>query len=343
MPYPNENVVNAIFESYLSMRKTHWGTEDKDGKLTPPEKETDAAHKTEICSKILHPASGFLTQSGWLTLIDTIYHQEKAENDYIASLMFYRRWFGSRLLLDTLKAARSYIIATYKDSSAYQEHMKQLLKEKRDSGILYNTVKNLPEDNKPEEIAKAKKRYDEAIEALKPFDIDEIMREEKDHIHFFQNNILGHDPLAAELKEKTFDDFVKNAMDYKRKKDLCTQLLKNASANSEPAPSAFKMPEPPKAAPAAQPKVIEVTKPAPVVNPVVAAPAPAPRRSTRHKEKEETSALRTNSTFAAPAASTTTQRNAKSTKKSSSRYYDNDSSSDEEFFAPKSSIKPIGW
>lgn len=341
MPYPNENVVNAIFESYLSMRKTQWGTEDKDGKLTPPEKESDAAHKTDICSKILQPTNGFLTQSGWLTLIDTIYHQEKAEKEYISSLMFYRRWFGSQLLLETLKATRSYIIASYKDSSAYQDHMAKLLKEKRDAGIIYNSVRNLPESNKPEDIEKAKKRYEDATEALKPFDIDEIMREQKDHIHFFQNNILGHDPLAAELKEKTFDDFVKNAMDYKRRKDLCQQLLDNARTNKNAAQDTFKAPEPIRQIPAViQPKVIEVTKPAPVVNPVVAAPVAAPRRSTRHKEKVE-SALRTHSTFAAPAASTTTQRNTKNTKKTSSRY-DNDTSSDEEFFAPKNNNKS-GW
>lgn len=344
MPYPNENVVNAIFESYLSMRKTQWGTEDKDGKLTPPEKESDAAHKTEICSKILQPVSGYLTQSGWLTLIDTIYHQEKAEKEYINSLMFYRRWFGSQLLLETLKATRSYIIATYKDSSAYQEHMVKLQKEKRDAGIIYNSIRNLPESNKPEEIQKAKKRYEDATEALKPFDIDEIMREEKDHIHFFQNNILGHDPLAAELKEKTFDDFVQNAMDYKRRKNLCAQLLDNARANSDIENNTFKAPEPIKIAPIpVQPNVIEVTKTAPVVNPIIAAPAAAPRRSTRHKDKEETSALRTHSTFAAPAASTTTQRNTKNSKKASSRYKNNDSSSDEEFFLPKINTKNNIW
>jgi hypothetical protein len=345
MPYPNENVVNAIFESYLSLRKTQWGTEDKDGKLTPPEKESDAAHKTEICSKILQPVSGYLNQSGWLTLIDTIYHQEKAEKEYIDSLMFYRRWFGSQLLLETLKATRSYIIATYKDSSAYQEHMVKLQKEKRDAGIIYNSVRNLPESNKPEDIEKAKKRYEDATEALKPFDIDEIMREEKDHIHFFQNNILGHDPLAAELKEKTFDDFVQNAMDYKRRKNLCTQLLDNARASSDTENDTFKAPEPIKIAPIpVQPKIIEVTKTAPVVNPIIAPPAATQRRrSTRHKEKEESS-LRTHSTFAAP-ASTTTHRNTKNSKKTSSRHYDDDkSSSDEEFFMPKSSvIKNSNW
>src|SRR3990167_2598430 len=232
--YPSASVVTAMFESYLSMRKAAWNLTDENGKLIAPEKDSDAAHKIDTCKTLLQSMHNhFFVTSDWISLTNDLFKMEKDEQKYLDNLWAIRRWFGSRLLLETLKAVRSYVLTELQnDNVQYSEHNKQLEKTKNDTGMLFTSKSNLKEAHKPEEILSAAKNFEAATEALKPFDLGAIKYDKQDHLHYFKTYILKNDPQAkAEvLNEKSFADFAKHAITLKRSTDLCLKLVRSKSS-----------------------------------------------------------------------------------------------------------------
>jgi hypothetical protein len=314
MPSPNVSVVLAIFESYLSMRKNKWSLEDKDGKLQMPDVNANHYHKVDVCVKILQRISPyFVSSDDWIKLVPYIYEQEQLEE-----LAHQQRWlpgrvFGSKVLLQTLQAVRSYIVDTLASDPVnvfYKEKIERLTAERKRCEDAHTRAINPEYNYKPEQIEKAKDDLRKIYKELQAFDISDLKKDQLDFKSFFINHILVEDPKAIELKEKSFDDFVDSVIKNVRKSTLCTKLT-DQDALLVPAPSktvvepqkvtvpppslftppAVPAPEVKKPVEIAQPKPVKLETPSAYVAPQ---PVPAkpkveepvqPRRSERNKQK----------------------------------------------------------
>lgn len=231
MSLPNENVVNAIIESYLSTRKLHWGLENQDGKVTLPS-DTETARKIDICFKILQKANaGRLQSESWIDIIQFLFALELQETAALNQRNILRRYLGSVRLLETLQAVRSYILESLKTNNVYLHHSQQLLDARNNAETIYNNYRSLPDKHKPEQVAEAKVKMDNAYAAYKPYDLEAMAIEKHDHNSYFSKYISKHPDCAKDL---TFDDFEKSVISkYLDKSDdntlykskLCKKLL----------------------------------------------------------------------------------------------------------------------
>ena len=110
MSLPNQNVVNAIIESYLKSRPK-WNLESQDGKVTLPGNDTETARKVDICLKILQKVNaGNLQTDQWIDVIQFLHEMELKETEALNNRNMFRKWIGSVRLQETIQAVRSYIL-----------------------------------------------------------------------------------------------------------------------------------------------------------------------------------------------------------------------------------------
>lgn len=285
MSLPNENVVNAIIESYLKSKK-NWNLESQDGKVTLPANDTEIARKLDICLKILQKANAvYLTTTEWIELIQFLHEMELKEQTELDKRGFVRTKFGTIRLLETVQAVRSYILETMQNNVLYLDRIKPLLDDKTKKTT--DHTNSVVQKFRPEQVAKAKAAMDAACKAYEPYDLEQLMLDKRDHHTYFATYIAQ----IVGPKEATFEDFEKNVIKksveskddnsiHKGKlgKKILEEKRHKAAIEAKATVAANKpvVEEAPKA-PAVQPKAAEQPK-APemvVVKTAVAKPAPA--------------------------------------------------------------------
>lgn len=349
MPQPNEHVVNAIIESYLGTRKLQWSLENQDGKVILPSDDTETARKIDVCVKILQKTTNDRPKTDdWIEIIKLLNELEQKETTELTKVGWVRKLFGSTLLLETVQAIRSYILETIQDGYLYKDRISSIVEARNSTETIHTNYTAHPDKHRPEQIAKAKIAMDAAEAAYKPYDLEFLMLNKRDHHTYFTKN-LAKDPKSIALKEKTFEDFENNVIDHLHKPDLCTRLLAQTHAakvevKADTVTNKPIVQETPKAPPAPQPAIAAVpVQPVTAVVPDSMFTAPKPvaaaddapsaqpkephRYNTRNKHnnsKETKSSLQSNSTFKQPAKPSTSSSTSQRSNKSKDPDWDDD-------------------
>jgi hypothetical protein len=268
MSLPNYYYVKAILESYFNMNDKDWGLKDPTSHLiTLPAEDTKQGHKVEVCKKILqrvifHNAS----LDEWIETAEMLHDLENAEQKAHDDRLFITKLFVyPPKLRDTLQAVRSYILSIMTIDAGFIEKLKELSAEREalEASIAIKTFHKYPR----EEIDK----FEKQLAAIK--NKQRLLKDNSGYFQTFYNEqIKLNDPKSAELKEKSFDDFIKNVNKGFRSSPVCDLLIKAIRATAN-------IPEQPKS-------ILKNSN----------------RTSTRHKNSDSTSPLRANSTFETTAA-----------------------------------------
>jgi len=311
MPLPNSDIVSAFFESYITIRKGIWNLDVNDNDSIKIPDSAKPVHKITTCSEMLVQFKNAVTFEDWLAIVDDLYDKERAEKQTQEERYLITRLLtNSPLLLEVLRAARTYIISEIKTEIKFK-NLKQKLttdKELLEKEILWQKEKGKPQ----KDIDDNQKQLDIITNKLNGRDDTTDY-----YISFFTDTISKCDHEAKKLDEKSFSDFKKNVLNKSRPLTLCKLFVesreKKANSNhlhsktdqhtqtsavvkeeNKPAHPAEKQTTPPPSvtpAPVAA-LVPTVTTPVPTQVPVpatapapVAATAPAPAKTERKAEK----------------------------------------------------------
>lgn len=326
MSTPDKEVVYALIESYLNMRKDKWSLVNANDEIALPNDESEAAQKIDVCVRILQQAKDCYFIDEWISLIKLLYNMEQNELERHNNYWLPRRKFGSVLLIETLQAIRSYILQQMNtDRTIFRNDdvgIGPIFSKYKEALTTHTNYVAHPDLYSPDQVEKAKNALDAADRQYKPYNLDELERNKRDHLSFFSNRIMVNDPRSKELKELSFSDFEKNVKlpdeKLKRKSHICLKLLNHKLTHKQPT-----------FAPASTggvsnesidvdvAKTADKTKEVKFAAPTVTAAAPAPttssssisktksheptaesRKSTKNKHHDsKSSALRDNSTF----------------------------------------------
>lgn len=286
MSLPNQNVVNAIIESYL-MSRSKWNLESQDGKVTLPGNDTETARKVDICLKILQKVNaGNLQTDQWIDIIRFLHEMELKETEALNNRNMFRKWIGSVRLLETIQAVRGYILESLQTMTVYVGRIQPLLDARIAAETRHTNYCAHTDIHNPEQIANAKTAMLAAYAVYKPYDLEALVLNKRDQHSYFAKYIS----VMVGSKEATFGDFEKNVVKKSLEKNddntvhkgkLCKKLLEQSlkAASETKATVVTNKPviqEAPKA-PAAQSKAPEVAvNKTSVVSaqPVVAQPTP---------------------------------------------------------------------
>jgi hypothetical protein len=245
MPLPNVYVISAIIESYLTLKKDDWNFENKDtGKLNLSSLGAKPATKVDSCKKILEKISGDeLGIDDWIKLACMLHDAEITEKQTHDNRFWFTKTFivNSPLLLDTLRAIRSYILTSLKDFPEYQEKLQAVINWQEKSEGDVTRLRDHRNKHKLSEIDTAQDKLDKINTILSALDYPPVLEDlRQDYKSFYKSKILPLDPEAKKLHEDTFDDFVKNVYSQARTLPLCKKLLHaihsaRVAANEAPA------------------------------------------------------------------------------------------------------------
>lgn len=199
---PDEKVVAALLESYLTMRcQSKWS-----GKLSNAPRQ-----KIDACTKLLTRFSEAKNFNDWVESIYLCAELEHYEDMHkTGNLLFgFAKYFVDvPLLLLTFRAILTYMIFKLSQNSDYNKL--------KDDLILQKTKIEANNKTDPGLLGLNTK-----INALNYFTAED------DHESFFRNIIHERYKQEDELNEVSFADFEKNALSGKRKFNLCDELLKD--------------------------------------------------------------------------------------------------------------------
>ena len=244
MPLPNVYVISAIIESYLTLKKDDWNFENKDtGKLNLSSLGAKPATKVDNCKKILEKISADeLDIDDWIKLVCMLHDAEIIEKQTHDNRFWFTKTFivNSPMLLDTLRAIRSYILTSLKDFPEYQEKLQAVINWQEKSEGDVTRLRDHRNKHKLSEIDTAQDKLDKINTILSALDYPPVLEDlRQDYKSFYKSKILPLDPEAKKLHEDTFDDFVKNVYSQARTLPLCKKLLHaihsaRAAANEAP-------------------------------------------------------------------------------------------------------------
>ncbi len=115
MPAPRIEVINAIFDSYLTMRKTTWGSYNETTKEIKRPDEKKAGKKFDLVVNFIKTAKECKTTEDWVKFSATLYSVELEEKNEYNDRSFLVKPFLWQLLEHTLQAMRAYIYSQIKN------------------------------------------------------------------------------------------------------------------------------------------------------------------------------------------------------------------------------------
>ncbi|MDR3492238.1 MAG: hypothetical protein P4M12_09400 [Gammaproteobacteria bacterium] len=211
MSLPNVEIVTALFESYLNIRKSVWSLNIDDPLKTPLSYKP--ASKRDICTECVQAIEKTKANRLWAELAHDFIVKAQAElvkaNEARNSYLWMGRFFVDRpLLLETLCAATSYIHAQLKTEPNYNQISDD------DIESFKALISNLNYLNSCENT------------------------EENYHLYFFDSIILTRESEATQLKESQFSDYEANVLNKSRQPVICNKILdKSATVNHSAATS----------------------------------------------------------------------------------------------------------
>jgi len=240
MPVLHSEVVSALFESYLTIRRDSWGLNGAE--INPASFSGKIATKLTSCQTALHKIHVAKTTEGLISFVNDISNRIRSEQTavtykksgitgFIANLIFYDR----DLMLETLSAARSYVLgALNKDP----EGMNKLLAHKSEL-LAKKTILELEIDELIEQKADASFKQDELALFINKFEdlgfLDSLENSggrkipyylaKNYHEKYFNDVIKSRDATAKKLDERNFAEFVKNVENNLRENTISKKLL----------------------------------------------------------------------------------------------------------------------
>ncbi len=303
MTKPNINVVIALFESYLTIRKTDWNLEElQNGNVRLPDPNSWEGKKIAVCNEILqiilnmNPNSKRIDIKEWIHLVQELHDHEVNQAE-----LYKGQWFGKQhVLLDAIRAIRSYIITCLVTDDQFTNTLRTLKETQKKHEADVDRLEKHKEGHNPNELIESQIELKKTNKALESVTIGSDFLND-----FFVDQIMVNDPKYIELKEADIHAYKKNAEEGKRPGTLCRKVTESmkkvmqvpANSNAAAATATDKK-EAASSASTTPPKtdtatVVKEEPFTPAASDKVAKDPKAPRGS-----KSSRSALRDNSKFA---------------------------------------------
>lgn len=231
MPLPNHNIINAIFEFYLSYRTASWKMDAANPSQSKLDPTSDA--KRAICITALTHVKKSIDIDDW---IKTSYELYDLECQCIKSDPSWLSWMSNNvgqervpLLAKVLRCARAYINSQIKIDEDYIDTVKRLTRKSESSAKkMLDLTKSVHGD-----ITETKKTV--AIDKSKLVSLKlKALTENQDYQKsFFITDVKSKDARSIELNEQSFSDFMVNVLNGSRKSLIAAALVKSIKVESD--------------------------------------------------------------------------------------------------------------
>lgn len=231
MPMPNPSVIFALFESYITMRKTKWKLNElPDGKVSIPEykPEQDERIKIDICVDILNQVNKAKNIKDWMQIAHNLHKHDLAETERYSKRGLLKGWgyVGSNEITSVLEATRAYIVHILRNDADYHKQREKISREQlaleKDKDTLIANAAN----HDQEDIDRKKAELNNKL-----IEKSSLAENEDKLTEFFLDCIAQYDakPLGNAATEKDINDYIRNVENGFRPAKLCNALLKTVN------------------------------------------------------------------------------------------------------------------
>jgi len=232
MPLPNPNILNSLFEFYLTYRTANWKLDSKNPAQS--KLDTESEKKRATCIEALTNIQQAMDVTDWIKTSYALYDLEckciKADPSWIT-------WASNKigkdrtpLLAKVICAARAYVNAQLKGEEDYLETVKHLSsKAKKSAKKMLDLTENVQGD-----ISATKKSVEIDKSKLSELKLKALTENQDYQKSFFISDIKVKDPHSERLNEQSFNDFMANVLNGSRKNIICAALLESIKPVSSP-------------------------------------------------------------------------------------------------------------
>jgi hypothetical protein len=226
MALPNSDVVLALFESYLSIRSKIWKKTDEE--LNSLAEGTVPGRKVQNCKEIISMLKKVRTIEQWMQLNYFLDEKERAENSSKSGVFYTltKPWVDYPLLALTIHAARGYINGELAGETKYKDIKESLITQVQD---LMNAIDDDKSHAMPTAIIQEKQ---DRLETLRN-QIASLQLSSDAATSYFQLILQTRDPLAKDLQELSFADYVNSVTLGKRLAPKCNQIMLTPKCEAE--------------------------------------------------------------------------------------------------------------